>query len=203
MRLPFLVSAGWFSDVEAVLRTVHVLPKHPLVYRRSFARVRYEGRYVASENDGADILYVSVHSLTPHLTFAHETGHRVEIRGLAGAPVTRQEKFPSWSDPMLRDWRQAVLGSGAVARMQSLFGNVSEETDALIAYYLEPEELWARSYAQYVAVRSSHAVMQTELDDIQSLARTYRILPRQWQDTDFMPIMEAIETLFEAKGWSP
>lgn len=68
------------------------------------------------------------------------------------------------------------------------------------AYYLKPEEAFARAYAQYIAVKSQDPAMLAELD---RMRRTDVLdnLPRQWSDQDFAPIQAAFDKLFAALGW--
>jgi hypothetical protein len=70
-----------------------------------------------------------------------------------------------------------------------------------VQYLLRPEELFARSYAQFVAVSSR---------DIRLLAQVGRLQNRrgneigynvQWEDDDFEPLAQALETLFWRLGW--
>ena len=61
---------------------------------------------------------------------------------------------------------------------------------------MSDEELWARSYAQYIAKKSGNQDMNAQLAEMQESP-----FPSQWSDDDFAPIMEAIDGIFRAKGW--
>jgi len=63
-------------------------------------------------------------------------------------------------------------------------------------YYLSPEELWARSYAQYIAKKSGNKAMLAELAKLQDDP-----IPSQWSDDDFIEIEKAIDELFKERGW--
>ena len=67
------------------------------------------------------------------------------------------------------------------------------------SYLLNPKELWARSYAQYIAKKSGNATMLAQLDSVRNSDPFYG--SRQWQDADFEAIASAIDALFKDKGW--
>lgn len=206
MASKFIPTPEWFSDRESIIKAVHKLPEYPVEYAPSVAKTRYVGKYDTT-NPFTDRIYVSRYSETPNLTFAHETGHRVEIRGLATSSVVNEEDLPSWSDPELRDWFKAVNASKAMDRMTGLFQEADTDdnvaTISAIQYYTRPQELWARSYAQYIVIKSQDSAMLEELDHLQYLIRNGYRLPTQWQNKDFEPIMKAIDDLFTRKGWKP
>ena len=67
-------------------------------------------------------------------------------------------------------------------------------------YYLRPTEMVARSYAQYVAVKSGNATMLDQVSAIiGSELKVYQ--HTQWTEADFRPIMKAYDDLFEEIGW--
>ena len=67
-------------------------------------------------------------------------------------------------------------------------------------YYLMPTEMVARSYAQYVAVKSGNATMLDQVGTIiASNSDVYQ--HTQWTEADFRPIMKAYDELFEEIGW--
>lgn len=65
-----------------------------------------------------------------------------------------------------------------------------------VDYCLEPCELWARSYAQYIATKSSNQILKGELN-----VRINDLLAKQWKPDDFTEIEEAFDRLFEKLGW--
>ena len=67
-------------------------------------------------------------------------------------------------------------------------------------YLRNPKELWARSYAQYIARKSGDKILMEELE--KTVKCTYNDLYHaQWDTDDFAPIMEAMDQLFQAKKW--
>ena len=143
------------------------------------------------------------------LTFVHEIGHFLDLAalGTAGAFSTLA------GDALLDGWRNAVeatlavqtlrhrIGAGSVV-IQTPHGPVEETVgDRHVAYLLGYDELWARSYAQYVAERSMDATLMDALDLTRTPAPLGQLYPAQWGTDDFAPVAKAIDTLFRELGW--
>ncbi len=120
----------------------------------------------------------------PGLTTAHEVGHFIDHQAL-GAPGS----FASVSHEALADFRAVVEKSAAVQRMREIMPAWAD--------FLKPYELWARSYAQFIATRSGNPSLLAQLNRIRNGQQSWR----QWSDEDFKPIANAIDTLFRTKGW--
>lgn len=114
----------------------------------------------------------------------HETGHRLDHQVLGS-----RGEYASVSHPDLQEFRDAVASSEAVKELKRLD---SEYRD----YYLLPQELWARAYAQYIAKRSGDPFLLAQLDLAAADADG-----SQWSDADFVLIGRAIDNLFKKKGW--
>lgn len=69
-----------------------------------------------------------------------------------------------------------------------------------IAYLLSREELFARSYVQFIAERSRSALLKSQLDDARQ-QRGQIYYPRQWDSDDFAPISTALAMEFRDLGW--
>lgn len=121
----------------------------------------------------------------PGLTTAHEIGHFLDHQVLGA-----RGSFASVDDPALAAFRSAVLASRSVLELQRL--GIGLRSD-----FLEPYELWARAYAQYIAKKSGDPLLLAQLDKIRTGDQSWR----QWSDDDFAPIEAAIDDLFRAKGW--
>jgi len=64
----------------------------------------------------------------------------------------------------------------------------------------EPEDLFARAYAQWIAWRSGSRQMRQQVDRaLASRAPTRGLLQSGYED--FLPITEAMDELFESMGW--
>lgn len=113
----------------------------------------------------------------------------------------------------MQQWRDAVNQSRAVQQLRFMRQNPGDHTQEIavggtsyqvgpnakyLDYLLESEELWARSYAQYIATRSGNTVMQAQVAAIRS-DTLYG--SAQWDDDDFASIGGAIDDLFARLGW--
>lgn len=113
---------------------------------------------------------------------------------------------PFATDPRFAAWQKAIDGSDAIEKLRDLErtktidrnGRPYKLDQAFVRYLLKPEEIWARSYAQYVAARSTDAALKKELAGMVGVGRSY---PLQWADEVFEPIALAIDSLFESLGW--
>jgi hypothetical protein len=102
----------------------------------------------------------------------------------------------------LAEWRRVVARSQAI---QDLVGMTVDRSLRVhvehVADLLDPVEIWARSYSQYIALRSRSPELLASLDGFRMRAPTALYYPQQWEDDDFEPIDEAIERLFRRLGW--
>ena len=185
------------------------LPKIPLRRLAVNRRMRGHFRYVL----GGPPLDIGVHPAARHaaLTALHEVGHFLDYSGLGASG-----EFCSVSGDLLDPWRAAVRGSDAVQRLGQLWrftASKAREPQAAgdvvryrvehryIEYLLQTEELWARSYAQFIAVRSAHPNLRGQLDRMRARRERRLYYGSQWDDEDFLPIMAEIEAVFRQLGW--
>ncbi len=156
---------------------------------------------------------------TPALDLAHETGHWIDQAGIlnnSGTSATNTMMIQPGKVPDgVKAWRAAIGESAAVQRMRAMRDELKQNrylvmedgTKAAVSvgwfdYATRMDELWARSYAQYIAVRSGDAQLLAELRGEQEKARTANLrVPEQWEDDDFEPIARAFDTLFTSLGW--
>lgn len=164
----------------------------------------------------------------PRLTLAHEIGHFIDNAGMTrtnpsdphlGKYASQAPDFPGMDSLMgaLRSSAsvKTLLGYRDLMRQQGYVrledGPNSSRRLILdtgwLDYAVSEKELWARAYAQYIAVRSGDKKMMAELRRWQ---KEYHAeagkgdnipVPEQWDDDDFSPIAAAIDRIFEALGW--
>lgn len=143
------------------------------------------------------------------LDIIHETGHLLDHQ-----TVGEFLELASVNEhPNLSEWKKAVEASRAVAGLKELLqqGSIVVRTrkglrilnvnPAYVEYLLKPEELFARSYSQFVAVSSNDPVLLAQVGRQQNRKGNeigYNIL---WDDEDFEPIAQAFESLFRRLGW--
>lgn len=174
-----------------------------------------------------DSVRLSVNTLDPTgaATVLHELGHFLDHKGL-GVDVSR---FASAVDPALLGWRRAIDNSAGFKLLREMvlhdparaghwatFSHVDtgvtntwDPDPDHTRYLLDPRELFARSYAQWIATRSGRSwlldmvmLADSPLPPIWQLAPGSRAPyePHQWVAEDFEPIAAALDELFASLG---
>ena len=203
-----------FSSALAAVDAVHQdgkLPRIPL--KRLALSHGMHGRFLYTA--GGQPREIAVHYASSHaeLTTVHEIGHFLDYAGFGATG-----EFSSIAEPMLGAWRSAVRNSSAVQRLGYLWrhpadkiqetqesGNVVEYSvqKSYLEYLLENEELWARSYAQFVAVKSGSPELREQLNRLRDRPARSLYYWEQWDDEDFLPILAEIEAVFRQLSWMP
>ena len=179
------------------------LPVIPVVRSNSTKRL---GGYHFRVNGPAVRISLSAGGAYKEMTLVHEIGHFLDHHGLPG------DGFSSGRADALEGWRRAVLSSPEIRGIQDRLMEVRAARDVprsrkvaygnYLNYLLDPAEMWARSYAQWVAVRSGDPVLSQQL-----AAMVGRHSPRggavmtQWDGTTFEPIAREIDNLFRSLRW--
>lgn len=162
----------------------------------------------------------------PALTTVHEFGHyldwtvfgtRSEPSGDWGDMVGRPQQgsrglwYQGLGDDTLTPVMTAIKESDVYSQLEN-FKSVSlpwpgDESGTKVVYdyqttrYLrEPEELFARGYAQWVAERSGNEEMLRGIEDYRVATRAGHAA-QAWERDDFEPIGKAFDNLFQGKGW--
>ena len=190
---------GAVRSIDAVHRDGR-LPTIPVLLRPGLA---VRGRFVIRDGMPSEIL---IRSDVSHRGFAllHEVGHLLDYAAFGGF----REFGSAAGVPELAVWRRASEASlgyqqlaAAVARIVGALppGRAAERERLEVP--LSPEEAWARSYAQYVAVRSTDSELLSGLEAARTPepGRVYHLL--QWDDDDFRSIAAVIDALFGRLGW--
>ena len=133
---------------------------------------------------------LGVDSWRPEMMTTHEIGHFIAWSGLPGDGYD----FKAATAPeALTKVMRAIWASKAFASLRRLPKDARREM-------MPPPEVFARAYAQWIAWRSGDKGMLDQVD--RALASS---VPRrnllQWRYADFLPIAEALDTLFEGMGW--
>ena len=156
---------------------------------------------------------IVVSLLNPHveLTMVHEVGHFLDFKGLD--PSTQ---WASVNSPTLAPWREAVKSSRAVQTLGHL-RNPATRTMAVtlwdgsvveypvdksyVGYLLQAEELWARSYSQFIATQSRDPALLRQLEQERERPVSGIYYPKHWADADFQPILAEMQTIFRGLRW--
>jgi len=183
-------------DALAAIDRVHddgILPRIPFVIGATekdtdawFQTIR---RRLQSETRASEIR-IRPSAKGARFTLLHELGHFLDF-GAFGNRLNGKEGFGSVSNSALAPVMAAARASARIAWIRgSTFSRAFKE------YLLEPQEIWARAYAQFVAARLPQGRIPAELEA--AIARADSI---QWTPEDFAPIAAAMEDLFRARGW--
>jgi hypothetical protein len=211
-RIPSGGASGVVNEALTAIDSVHTdgqLPTIPVSWTR--ART-VAGQYEFDQLGGAHGMNIStVKSLPQRNTVAHETGHFLDhqVLGQRGKFATLQPPgTPEFA--ALQPWRTAVRTSRRGKTMTSAlktgeleyngpngreFGSVAPKA---ILYLNDEREMWARSYSQWIAIRSGNSGM---LRDLESMRNDPGAVLVQWDDNDFDDIARAFDDLFGGKGW--
>jgi SPP1 gp7 family putative phage head morphogenesis protein len=150
------------------------------------------------------------------LKYDHDVSFRNMSRSYASElPASYRRQGIKQALPGMDEWETAVKDSRAYRKLTDMqqYGSShpynyvkpdgSTESYKLnnqyLTYALSEKELFARSYAQYIATRTQDPTMLRELDSIRDPG-TNAYYARQWADDDFGPIAEAFDLIFSHTG---
>ncbi len=183
----------------ALIDNVHsslYLPTIPIRYSDAASPF---GRYVPGDGR-PEYIQLSLRSPHKRLSLAHEIGHLLDHALGKYVVYSSQER----SSP-LADVIHVANESEAVKRLRAAIANIpaiSAGVDARqILYWLEPVEIWARVYAQYIALRSGSYSMLAEVIIAQNLQPFAAYHDVQWDSDDLDPVAAAIDLAFGKLGW--
>ena len=145
---------------------------------RLTATTRQSGCYRMREGDPIDLRVSRRHDRVP-LSFLHELGHLIDHQ-LAPEP----RRFASTGHPAFKAWRAAARR--LASRVPARAGRSHQR------YFDSRKELWARSYAQTVLLRSRDPFLRGHLRALQ-LADD----PFVWPGREFEPLAAEVEAVFE------
>ena len=145
------------------------------------------------------------------LTTAHEVGHLIAAQGfeadLPAVKVARDEWYTAVTDSKAYKALEELRSIDSVQATYTTGSGLERQYDyridkRFIRYLMGGGELWARTYAQYIANKSGNQAIMDELTKetaIETRGDVY--YPQQWDADDFAPIEAAIDNLFKIQGW--
>jgi hypothetical protein len=168
-------------SVPAAARTIQVKPM-----KRGRAS-SIKGVYARHRGGGS---HIEVRPGTNRLTVTHELGHMLDHRVFG-------QGFDMGTDvnPDMNEWLNAARNSHAYRDLDT-DPDIGPRTRS---YLTSPVELFARSYAQWVATRSQDRAMMTRVREILADRAPYH-RRSQWEEADFEPIAKALDKLFADAG---
>lgn len=193
---------GEMTDTrDAIERVVGQVNAHMPVPSRIRNIADAEAHYVRRGTDPVEIV-VDPSGAHPGLSFAHEIGHYLDHQAIG----TPRDMASELADPQLSPWFDAVNRTREIRTLRALFANRNATIGAArvpvdrgyVEYLLRNREIFARSFAQWIAIRSEDPVLLAQLDDLRT-----SIYPSQWDDSEFDPIASALDELARRMGWTP
>jgi hypothetical protein len=181
-----------FPAVLNVVDGLHVLGDDaPGITVELDAELAMPGRYQVRETEPPRIV-INPSCVRPRLVLLHELGHYLDHAAFGDGIA--------WgcSGQSFDEWRAALEASEAVERLRALEASpeLAELTQGY-GYFLLEEELWARSYSQWVAVRTNEETLLNEL----GTSLTALAYPEYWGFEDFAPIADEIDKIFIEATW--
>jgi hypothetical protein len=127
----------------------------------------------------------------------HEIGHLLDFA------IGRKVYGSQSNTTLLNDWRIAVEESSTIRKLRALSNQLelTESEQEEIDYLLLPQEIFARSYAQFIAVSSSDLKLKNEIGQAVNHSLRPRKMSRQWANEEFEPIALAFEQLWRILNW--
>ncbi len=174
----------------------------PLPVEHTSARKRYVAVYETRVNGithnyrSSRIVMTNSHTNEAAGTYLHEFGHYIDFELIDRDGPLRLGGASSATDPGdLAEWLAAVKASNGYQAI--------ERSPRLGGYFAKSTEVFARSFAQWAALRSGDTeLLRSVIDDTWASHIAQGSPHPQWTDPqDFAPIASALDTLFRKKGW--
>ena len=191
-----------FREAVATVAAVHgdgALPTVPVLLTTGL-----EGRGRLVHRAGVPNAILIEHGVSYRaVALVHEVGHLLDLVGIGDGA-----SFASASSPMFADWLLSVVDTPAYARLDEIIRRALAEIPehhlrqrTRLSILRDPEELWARSYAQYIAVRSGNLDLNRGIAALTEVSIAGLTVPLQWERDEFASIAREIDLLMRRLQW--
>lgn len=197
-----------FTRALKMIRSVHGLPDDlPQLRLRWMQRMDLGGEYIATftRDHRRHIPEIRVNSERAYQEthIQHEFAHFLDDAHFG----RNRFSFGSERSGVLDDWKASIDASERVADLRrarskgktSIVAGGRDVTiwvEELAAYMLRRSELWARSYAQWIARKTGNSLALSQHQRWEA----GRPIADLWTDDDFRPIHAALDDLFISQG---
>jgi hypothetical protein len=161
---------------------------------------------------------------SPHMTFAHEAGHYFDSANFdtppgryatGSASIIDGRYVVSVGDESFAPFFDAVLETPEIQNLVGIYEQLATTGEAILdgvrytasgpvmdalEYVLDPQEIFARAYSQFIAVESGDALMLRELARMVTFEGTGPLISEQWLAGNFGGVQDALRTLFRGHG---
>lgn len=148
---------------------------------------------------------LSTTSKNQALSIAHEMGHYFDLQsiGRKGSMATAQSSSPLTEVLEIAEKTDAIKTMIGYLQNRSIVQDgqrlpLTKKAIETLEYLLDPAEIWARAYAQFIANRSSSVAMK---DQLKKLLVNHPVFKVQWEQNDFAALEKAIEKMMIDLGW--
>lgn len=209
------------------IESVHGVPSdvYPVTFHSSSASA--EGSWSAGRLNGEAKQFISITNGETNLnTVVHELGHYLDYEDFGTPPGsfgTGTVSFGSRAEggllsignmsPAMQGSMEALFATPEMQAMVAIYeqSNVigsevvfngvtypGSRLNPTFRYMCDPKEVWARAYAQFIAVESGSPAMLAELGRMQEA--TGELVTYVWSDASFAPVREAIRETLRLAG---
>lgn len=187
-------------DLMDLLHKYPPIPAIPVVLTKS----RFEeGAYHSLARPNRPVkIAISQYADHPGLTLVHETAHLLDHLALN----SMGHGFGSEGDPAFEQLWNLWRASRMTRKLEALLARrrrpISASARRFVRYQMQPSELWARSYTQWVVKRSDDLLLASQLraDRNQSLVGAGGLCDFYWENHDLDRIMDQVDRLLHQAG---
>ena len=192
-------NASAVSDAMEAINNIHSVPDSmEQLDIQSTSSPTKLGAYVYSGRTNKPFKFrLSTKGDNPRMTMVHEMGHYLDHHGIG-----TKGAFDSESGDRTSRVIQAIKQSKSYSKLAERRAVFAAQNNTNLVkhvdYLMGNDELFARSYAQFIASKSTGRKIKGELKNLQE----DNFLGTQWDDEDFQSINVEMGKLFSDLGWS-
>lgn len=168
---------------------------------------KYKGAFYSNINGSPVRIDLARATRTYQSTLVHEMGHFLDLQGIGVPGKFASTQIESPLAPVIA----VAKKSKAIRDLQKLADNrtvviddkeypLSPNAIKFVDYLLNPKEIWARAYTQYIANKTKDKAMNEFVQEVVVNARS-KGYQSQWEAEDFKKIEEQIEQMMLELGW--
>jgi len=174
------LALGAINDIIAIPKE---LPKVRVIESKEPLDGGTQGFYSPS----VDIITIGKTTTIGSSTLIHELGHYLD-QHMTGS----NGKKLSDDDGILA----ALKNSPEYKQISKVHDTTRDaETKGFTSYLMQPNEMFARAFAQWISTKSNNKTLKSEVAGVRDAYG-----PLQWEDKAFEPISKAFDNLFKSKG---
>jgi hypothetical protein len=187
--------ARQFRHVVSIVDQLHRFPKLPTIPVLITRSPREGGGYIYRVRPPVPLsINISVQADSPPITLLHEIGHLIDH--LALNPI--KQGFGSEHDPLFDPLRNYWAAHKKIRRLNKTVAGrkiSNPKIRSFLRYQLRVDEIWARTYLQWVVAKSDDLLLQMCLDQVVAdSAEVY------WDATEMVGIIPLVDRLFSEAG---